>query len=151
MRRALPYLALGGTLGCALQVVGSLQTDPLASSFRVVVTAAQMLLAPLMTAAYVCTICLAWQRPRARAWLARLAPVGRMALSNYLSHSIVFTLLAYSYGLGLYGRVPPALAVLLACAVFLAQVPLSRFWLARHRFGPVEWLWRSLTYGKLWL
>jgi uncharacterized protein len=152
MRRALPYLALGGTIGCALQVAGSQQADPLASSvFRVVATAAQMLLAPLMTATYVCTICLAWHRPRVRAWLARLAPVGRMALSNYLSHSIVFTLLAYSYGLGLYGRVPPTLAVLLACAVFLVQVPLSRVWLVRHRFGPVEWLWRSLTYGKLWL
>ena len=108
-----------------------------------------MLLAPAMTAAYVCAICLAWQHETWRRRLAYLAPVGRMALSNYLAQSIVFTLLAYSYGLAWYGRVPPGAAVLLGCGVYVVQVPLSRWWLLRHRFGPAEWVWRSLTYRRL--
>ncbi len=149
MRRALPILLACGAFGGALQVLGSWRADPLTpSAFGLVVTAAQMLLAPAMTAAYVCAICLAWQHEAWRRRLAFLAPVGRMALSNYLMQSIVFTLLAYSYGLGWYGRVPPGMAVLLGCGVYVVQVPLSRWWLVRHRFGPAEWVWRSLTYRQ---
>jgi len=149
MRHALPILLGCGTLGGALQVAGSQLGDPLVPSiFGLLTSAAQMVLAPAMTAAYVCAIGLAWQHEAWRRRLSVLAPVGRMALSNYLLHSIVFTLLAYSYGLGLYGRVGPALAALLACGVYAGQVPLSRWWLARYRFGPVEWLWRSLTYRE---
>jgi uncharacterized protein len=72
-----------------------------------------------------------------------------MALSNYLFQSLVCTTLFYSYGLGLYGKVGPALGLGLTVVVFLIQIPLSRWWLARFRFGPVEWLWRSLSYGTL--
>ena len=147
MRSALPILLACGTVGGALQVAGSQTGDPLVPSFLGLLTsAAQMLLAPAMTAAYVCAICLAWQHATWRRRLGLLAPVGRMALSNYLLHSVAFTLLAYSFGFGLYGRVPPAVAVILTCGVYAAQIPLSRCWLARYRFGPVEWLWRSLTY-----
>lgn len=85
---------------------------------------------------------------RAQGLLARLAPVGRMALSNYLAHSLVMTTLAYGYGFAQFGKVGPALGLLLAVMLYAAQVPLSAWWLARFRFGPVEWLWRSLTYGR---
>jgi uncharacterized protein len=84
-------------------------------------------------------------------WRARLAPlgkVGRTALSNYLFQSLVCTTLMYSYGLRLYGKVGPAAAVCLAVGIFAFQIPLSDWWLARFRFGPAEWLWRTLTYGK---
>lgn len=77
-----------------------------------------------------------------------LASAGRMALSVYLTQSIVMTLIFYGYGLGLYGVVGPASGVLLALALFTAQVAVARWWLARFRFGPAEWLWRSLTYGQ---
>ena len=80
---------------------------------------------------------------------AALAPVGRMALSNYLLQSVVMTTLAYGYGFGLFGRVGLAQGLVLTVAVFALQVPLSRWWLGRFRFGPAEWLWRSLTYGRL--
>jgi uncharacterized protein len=85
------------------------------------------------------------------AWLARLRPLaalGRMALSNYLAHSLVFTLLFYGYGAGLYGRLGPATTLGFALGMIALQLTLSREWLARFRFGPVEWLWRSLTYGR---
>ena len=58
------------------------------------------------------------------------------------------TTIFYGYGLGLYGRVGPALCLAIAVGVFLVQIPLSVWWLGRFRFGPAEWAWRSLTYLK---
>lgn len=84
-----------------------------------------------------------WQRP-----LAWLAPAGRMALSNYLLQSLVCTWIFYGYGLGYFERLPRAWQVPFALTLFAMQVMLSRWWLERHRFGPAEWLWRSLTYLK---
>ena len=71
-----------------------------------------------------------------------------MALTNYLLHSVVFTLVFYSYGFGLYGKVSPSVGLILTVAMYLAQIPLSVWWLSRFRFGPMEWAWRSLTYLK---
>ena len=83
-----------------------------------------------------------------RELLAPLAAVGRMALSNYLLQSIVCTLIFYGYGLGLYGKLGPAITLLLSIVIYRLQMGLSNWWLGRYRFGPAEWLWRSLTYGK---
>ena len=85
------------------------------------------------------------------AWKSRLAPlaaVGRMALSNYLLQSLVCTTLFYSYGFGLFGKVGPAAGLALSVAIYSVQLPLSQWWLRHFRFGPLEWVWRSLTYGK---
>src|SRR5690606_36580248 len=85
----------------------------------------------------------AWHR-----WLRPLAPVGRMALSNYLTHSVVGVALFYGGALCI-GRRGGTVAIWLAwLALFGAQIAISRWWLARCRFGPMEWLWRSLTYGR---
>ena len=78
----------------------------------------------------------------------RLAAVGRMALTNYLLQSIVCTTIFYSYGLGLFGEVNRAPAMLIVFGVWIIQLLYSKWWLERYKFGPVEWLWRSLTYGK---
>ena len=59
------------------------------------------------------------------------------------------TSIFYSYGLGLYGRVGPAAGMVVTVTVFAAQLLVSVWWLRRFRFGPIEWLWRSLTYGRL--
>ncbi|MDR3618474.1 MAG: DUF418 domain-containing protein [Paludisphaera borealis] len=79
----------------------------------------------------------------------RLAAVGRMALSNYLTHSIVCTTLFYGYGFGLYGQVDRLGLAAIMLAIWIFQLVVSPIWLDRFRFGPAEWLWRSLTYGKL--
>ncbi|HEV2085751.1 MAG TPA: DUF418 domain-containing protein [Gemmatimonadales bacterium] len=82
-------------------------------------------------------------------WERRLAAfgmAGRMALTNYLIQIAVLDLLSSGYGLGL--RVRPAMVPLLAALIFGAEVGLTRLWLAHHRLGPAEWLWRSFTYGK---
>ena len=84
-----------------------------------------------------------WQRR-----LAPLAAVGRMALSNYLLQSLICSTIFYSYGLALFGKIRPSLGLLLTTIIFLIQIPLSVWWLRRFQFGPVEWLWRSLTYWQ---
>jgi len=78
-----------------------------------------------------------------------LQTVGRMALTNYLLQTLICTTLFNAYGLGLYGKVGPAAAALLATAIYLLQVALSVLWIRHFRFGPAEWLWRSATYGRL--
>ena len=84
---------------------------------------------------------------RWRNWLAHLAPVGRMALSNYILQSMLGTLVFYGYGLGHWG-LPRSQQVLYVLAVFAVQMLLSRWWLSMFRFGPLEWVWRWITYGK---
>ena len=84
-----------------------------------------------------------WQRR-----LGYLAPVGRMALTNYLTHSVLYFVLFTGVGLGLYGEVGPASCVALAVIIFAAQMTFSGWWLARYRFGPAEWVWRTLTYRQ---
>jgi uncharacterized protein len=78
--------------------------------------------------------------------MARFAAVGRMALTNYLMHSVILTTVFYGYGLGLYGSVPRAAQMLFVVAVVGFQLWYSPIWLQRYRFGPVEWLWRSVSY-----
>lgn len=80
--------------------------------------------------------------------LGRLAPAGRMALTNYLLQSLVMTTLFYGYGFGMFEQVPRAWQAVIAIGFFLLQVVLSRAWLSAFRMGPVEWLWRTLTYGR---
>ena len=87
-------------------------------------------------------------RSRQRGLLSSLAPIGRMALSNYLFQSVVCTLVFYGYGLGLYRKIGAAITPILTIIIYRVQVALSNWWLHRFRFGPVEWLWRSLIYGK---
>lgn len=102
-----------------------------------------------LSAGYVCSVILLCQDP---AWHRRLAPfgaVGRTALTNYLLQSVIGTLLFYGYGLGLFMKMGPALLLVPTVVIFAIQVAASNWWLARFRFGPAEWLWRCLTYGKL--
>lgn len=80
--------------------------------------------------------------------MARFSAVGRMALSNYLMHSIVLTTVFYGYGLGLYGEIPRLWQMTFVVALLAFQLWLSPLWLKNYRFGPVEWLWRSLTYWR---
>jgi uncharacterized protein len=76
-------------------------------------------------------------------------PLGRMAFTNYLLQSIILSWIFYGFGLALFGQlsVPQSLAV--ALVIYAAQAAASAWWLNHFRFGPVEWLWRSLMYGEL--
>jgi uncharacterized protein len=86
--------------------------------------------------------------PLGRRVVSMFAPVGRMTLTNYLMHSVICILLSYGFGLGLWWRVRASRAMAIAAAIVVVQLPVSALWLSRFRFGPVEWVWRRLTYGR---
>jgi uncharacterized protein len=89
-----------------------------------------------------------WARPVFRKRLALLAPLGRMALSNYLGQSLVCTLIFCGYGLGYFQQLPRAWHIPFAIALIALQTLFSTWWLSRFSMGPAEYLWRWLTYGK---
>lgn len=88
-----------------------------------------------------------------RGWLPRLqerlAAAGRMALTNYLTQSLICTFLFYGHGMAWFERTSRAEQLLVVAAVWALQLWWSHWWLKRYRFGPFEWLWRSLTYMRL--
>ena len=101
----------------------------------------------LMCLGYMAWIVRGMQSPTLAPKLSVLAPAGRMALTNYLFQSVLGTLVFYDYGLGYFEQLPRAWQVLFVLAVFAVQVVFSHLWLRHFRFGPMEWLWRSLTYA----
>jgi len=123
--------------------VVTLQTaaDPLSQSLVSGIAAGLADLAgPCLAAAYVAAVMLA--RPGLLAWLA---PVGRMALTNYLLQSVVLSLLLQGFGLGLGASLSRAGLAGVCCALILVQLGLSHWWLRRHQQGPMEALWRRYT------
>ena len=97
---------------------------------------------------YAAALVLAAQTHRGMAVLAPLAGVGRLALTVYLTQTLIFTTLFYGYGFGQAYRLGPAAVSALAVVIFAVQVVACQWWSKRFRFGPVEWFWRSLTYLK---
>ena len=92
---------------------------------------------------------LAWRRSQtAMAITSPLVAAGRMALTNYLTQSIVLSILFYGYGFRLFGRLDPQSAAAIGVIFYAVQLWFSAWWLRRFRFGPFEWVWRSLTYGR---
>jgi uncharacterized protein len=86
----------------------------------------------------------------ARTWLVSwVAPLGRMAFTNYLLQTIIGTAIFYGHGLGMFGKVHRASLLLIAIGIWLFQLVMSAWWMSRFRFGPLEWLWRGFTYKKL--
>lgn len=102
---------------------------------------------PVMIAGWACLIVLL-VRPGG-ALTRRVAAAGRMAFTNYLATSLICTTIFYGYGLGLYGRLGRAECYLVVVAICLAMLGWSAPWLARFRYGPLEWLWRSLARARL--
>ncbi len=103
-----------------------------------------------LTLAYACGLALAFHNVRGRRIIRLLAPVGRMALTWYLFQTLVGLWMFYGFAPGpdLMGKVGAATLVLICLVGFAAQVALAQAWLRHFRFGPAEWLWRSLTYAK---
>lgn len=121
-----PYIppSIGGLLGVAMQAIGI----------------------PMLAIGYAASVSLLVVD--GRRFITGFGPVGRMALTNYLMHSVVCVVLSYGFGFGLWWRIGASTAMAIALAIIVAQIPLSAWWLSRFRFGPVEWIWRRLTYGR---
>ena len=145
LRVALPLGLAGNAWNAALELTGTdLEGAPgLLSSFVVQVGIVAL------AAAYLAAIALLHLGSETwRMRLAHLAPVGRMALTNYLAQSFLIVFGLYAVGLGLLDDLGATGLWVLGAVFFVLQILASRWWLARFEFGPVEWLWRALTYGR---
>ncbi len=143
------FLAIGLVCAAIFGTISELYRTPGPSPIKLVSSAAYLTCRLAMVCFYVLTIVRLSQLP---IWQQRFAPmaiVGRMPLTNYLMQTLIATAIFNGWGLGLYFKVGPALGLLLSLAIFfLIQVPLSRWWMQTHAFGPMEWLWRYATYGR---
>jgi len=101
-----------------------------------------------MTAGYLGFIVRMVQSQKWGKYMKFFAPYGKMALTNYISQSLIMVSLFFGYAGGLYGQVSRSQQVLIVLAIFIFQIVFSKLWLNRYRFGPLEWLWRSFTYKK---
>jgi uncharacterized protein len=88
-----------------------------------------------------------------KAWFLKsfswLSSLGKMALTNYITHSIILTSIFYGYAGGMFGQIARGQQMLIVVAIIFAQVIFCTLWLKFFKFGPLEWLWRSITYMKL--
>lgn len=103
---------------------------------------------PALALGYIALIATLWQKETWRRVLAFLAPVGRMALTNYLLQTLICVSIFYGYGFGYFGKVGVTTATLTALTIFLFQIILSGIWLKYFNYGPMEWVWRQLTYRQ---
>ncbi|WNS80071.1 DUF418 domain-containing protein [Domibacillus sp. DTU_2020_1001157_1_SI_ALB_TIR_016] len=126
--KGVPHL-LGPSHIAYMYVQDSLGGPVLAASYAVLVV-------------YLCTL------TRPSKLLLPFAQAGKMSLTNYLMQSVIGSLLFYAYGLGFYGQVTVTTGILLCVTVFALQVMVSGLWLSRFQRGPMEAIWRFVTYGK---
>lgn len=147
-RRQLRRLQWGGfALGLPGAVLFALTEHGLADQ-RLWLLALNTLLAPALAAAYLASVVRLVDSGRAPRLSAALAAAGRMSLTNYLAQSLVLALLFTGLGLGLAGQVSPLTALGVVLVGYPAQLVASRWWLARFRYGPVEWLLRTFTRAR---
>ncbi|MFB1081401.1 DUF418 domain-containing protein [Jeotgalibacillus sp. JSM ZJ347] len=103
---------------------------------------------PLVGMGYMTLLLLVMTVPVSLKLLQPLAKTGRMALTTYLTQSIIGTLIFYNYGFGLYGEVTLMTGTWIALLIFAMQVILAEIWLSKFNRGPVETLWRKLSYSR---
>jgi uncharacterized protein len=147
-KRLLVGVAIGGII---LGVLATAMDAGALDVFPVGVQQVVSLLLPLgpvaLALGYASILILLFSFTRAHGVLAIFAPLGRMAFTNYILQSLIFGWIFYGYGLGYFGRLEVAPTFALGVFVYVAQMALSAWWLRRYRFGPIEWVWRTLMYG----
>lgn len=147
---AVSLIAIG--LLCEAQqkgVIILLEVGPFSTMWiKIVASLINELGPPAIASGYVLGIIILVQRHGAKHRFAPMAAIGRMAFSNYILQSMILSLLFYGIGFGLMGHVGAASGLLISTVIYAGQAFWSQYWLKTHRFGPLEWAWRSLTYGK---
>ena len=144
LRRHLPLVSAVGIAGSLAYVaLVDLSDSSIASWTAVPAEALVAVAGPALALAYAGLLLRALERPRWRRALAPFAAAGRLSLTNYLAQSLIGGVLLVRLG-----EIHPPAGIAIACAVYGLQVGASCWWLRHFRFGPVEWLWRALSYGK---
>ena len=146
-------LALGQVIGLPMSLgqawVAGLPRETTMGGWRVLLDSALYALGVVPLAlAYAAAFVLLWRIPGWQGRLAFLAPTGRMALTNYLMQTLIGITLFYGIGFGLLGKVAYHHIWLLCIAFYTLQVLFSALWMGRYQYGPAEWLWRQLSYGR---
>lgn len=137
-------LAIAGlVVGLPLNVVFA-RTFESESPWAVLLATAALL---TLSAGYASAVAWLWIRIDNRILISTFAHVGRMALTNYVAQSAIAVLIFRTVGLGLGGTMGPTLYLPVGLGIYLAQLVGSRLWLRHFQYGPLEWLWRTLTYG----
>jgi uncharacterized protein len=101
-----------------------------------------------LSLAYVSAICLFWIKTRGKNKLNVFAPVGQMALTNYILQSIIGIIIFYQVGFGLGQKIGLVYLFTIVVVIYIFQVLFSKVWLQYFQYGPLEWIWRQFTYGK---
>ena len=143
-----PLLVVGLLLELTHLLTEGLPEETLIGQIELLRTVLHVVATPLIAAGYICALVLLFNG-RSLNWLVRpFAPVGQMALTNYLTQSVAIILILTSVGpgLGLAGKAGASTFVPLVLAVFITQIVVSHVWMKFFAFGPTEWLWRALTY-----
>lgn len=141
-----------GIVGLSLNLIGTLYKEQLSaypiSEKGLYATILEVFGVHPLAMAYMAGFTLLYISFRKNNVLDWMAPVGRMALTNYLMQSVIGVFVFYNVGLGL-GPVGPTVFIPFAFLIFFIQVQVSRWWLSQFKYGPVEWLWRNGIYGKI--
>ncbi|MBM7094944.1 DUF418 domain-containing protein [Bacillus sp. H-16] len=138
IRIASIFFPLGLTLKGAYVFTGNNQLEYLSMIFG----------GPFLTLGYIAAFLLLHQAGVFARLFTAFGYVGRMALSNYLSQSVIMTLLYFNYGFGLFAELGLIIGTFIVIVVFVLQILASRWWLSRFAYGPVEWFWRVGTYMR---
>lgn len=146
-------MRIGLPLGLFLNIAGLLLLQQPAAQVSTMITAVGEMIffvgQYVLTAGYLGLVICMLTNEKWHHRLAKFAPMGKMALTNYLMHSVILSSIFYGYAGGQYGQISRGPQVLMVIAIVIFQMLFSTWWLNRYRFGPMEWLWRSITYKKL--
>ncbi len=130
-------LLTGGTLNWAL---------PFIVEDQYAVQTIQYISSPLVTIFYAISLIFIYHTVKGKKVLHWFTFPGRMAFTNYISQSIICTFLFGPFALGVYGKLQLTTAIMIAIAIYIFQMFLSKWWLSKFRFGPLEYIWRMITY-----
>ena len=151
-----PFIKQVAVYGLVLGVIGNLIMATLAGSegpfpptpAAIVGVAGYAFGVPALALGIIASVTLLWQGGVWRSVLSILAPVGRMALTNYLLQTVICLTIFYGYGFGQFGQHRAAAVTAIALGIFAFQIVLSGLWLRVFAYGPMEWIWRQLTYKR---
>ncbi|HSC05553.1 MAG TPA: DUF418 domain-containing protein [Steroidobacteraceae bacterium] len=151
LRIALPAGLIAAGLAQIIEIYDRGGRLPPWDHWEFLASSLHLLSTPVLATGYLCAIVVGLHTSLGQKLLAPFAYAGRMALTNYVSQSFVYALVFFGFGpgLGLIAHIGSGALTAIVIVVYAVQVVASRWWLRRFRFGPLEWLWRAYTYGRL--